>query len=102
MELVGGVPLRARLSRPMPLDEFFRLAIQMTEAICAAHEHGIIHCDIKPENIMLTPADEVKMLDFGVAKQLWKESSSEASTAESVSSTFGGTPAYMAPEVLLG
>jgi len=97
MEYVEGETLRERLRRPMSLEQFFRIATQCAEALAAAHEHGVLHCDIKPENIMLTPSGQVKILDFGLAKRLPR--SGQSSTLES--SLIGGTPAYMAPEVLL-
>ena len=97
MEYVEGETLRQRLRQPMTLEQFFAIATQCAEALVAAHEHGIVHCDIKPENIMLTPSGVVKILDFGVAKHLPR--SDQSSTLDS--SRVGGTPAYMAPEVLL-
>lgn len=97
MEYVDGETLRQRLCRPIRLDQFFTIATQCAEALVAAHEHGIIHSDIKPENIMLTSAGQVKILDFGLAKHLPR--SDRSSTLES--KTLGGTPAYMAPEVLV-
>lgn len=98
MEYVEGETLRQRLRRPMTLEQFFDIAMQCAEALMAAHQRAIIHCDIKPENIMLTPAGRVKILDFGVAKQLPR--SDQSSTVDRSGST-GGTPAYMAPEALL-
>jgi serine/threonine-protein kinase len=97
MEYVDGETLRQRLRHPLTLEQFFKIATQCAEALMAAHEHGIVHCDIKPENIMLTPAGQVKILDFGVAKHLPR--SDQSSTLDS--NLIGGTPAYMAPEVLL-
>ncbi len=97
MEYVEGETLRQRLWQPMTLEQFFEIATQCAEALVAAHERGIVHCDIKPENIMLTPAGQVKLLDFGVAKHLPR--TDQSSTFDS--SLVGGTPAYMAPEVLL-
>lgn len=97
MEYVQGETLRQRLRCAMTLEEFFEIAVQCAAALITAHEHGIIHCDIKPENIMLTPAGQVKILDFGVAKHLPR--SDRSSTLDS--KLMGGTPAYMAPEVLL-
>jgi eukaryotic-like serine/threonine-protein kinase len=98
MEYVEGENLRQRLRGPMSLEEFFEVAMQCGEALAAAHERGIVHCDIKPENIMLTPGGQVKILDFGVAKHLPR--SDQSSTVDR-SGTVGGTPAYMSPEVLL-
>jgi eukaryotic-like serine/threonine-protein kinase len=97
MEYVEGETLRQRLRKPINLEQFFEIAVKCAEGLIAAHEHGIIHCDIKPENIMLTPAGQVKILDFGVAKHLPR--SDQSSTLDS--KLLGGTPAYMAPEVLL-
>jgi eukaryotic-like serine/threonine-protein kinase len=99
MEYVEGENLRRRLLRPMSLEQFFEIATQCAEALAAAHDHGIIHCDIKPENIMLTNTGQVKILDFGVAKRLPR--SDQSSTVDQRPGTMGGTPAYMSPEVLL-
>ncbi|HEY1271686.1 MAG TPA: protein kinase, partial [Terriglobales bacterium] len=98
MEFVEGQTLRLRLREPMSLEQFLGIAVQCAEALAAAHEHGIVHCDIKPENIMLTTAGQVKILDFGVAKHLPR--SDQSSTIDRAG-VVGGTPAYMAPEVLL-
>jgi eukaryotic-like serine/threonine-protein kinase len=98
MEYVDGETLRQRLRRPMSLDQFFTIAIESAQALAAAHDRGIVHCDIKPENIMLTATGQVKVLDFGVAKHL--PHSDQSSTLERASA-MSGTPAYMAPEVLL-
>ena len=98
MEYVEGENLRQRLRRPMSLEQFFEVAAQCAQALAAAHERGIVHCDIKPENIMLTTSGQVKILDFGVAKHLPR--SDQSSTVDR-SGTVGGTPAYMSPEVLL-
>lgn len=98
MEYVEGTTLRRRLKEPMSLDEFLRIAVACAEALVAADRVGIVHCDIKPENIMLSTAGSVKILDFGVAKFLPR--SDQSSTLDR-SGTIGGTPAYMSPEVLL-
>jgi Tol biopolymer transport system component len=98
MEYVKGETLRQRLQRPMTLVQFFQIATQCAEGLTAAHEHDIVHCDIKPENIMLTSEGQVKILDFGLAKH--RPCSDQGSTL-GLSSILAGTPAYMAPEVLL-
>ncbi|MBZ5720263.1 MAG: protein kinase [Acidobacteriia bacterium] len=98
MEYIEGENLRQRLRRPLTLEQFFEIAMQCAEALAAAHERGIVHCDIKPENIMLTNSGQVKILDFGVAKHL--PQSDQSSTVDRTG-TMGGTPAYMSPEVLL-
>jgi serine/threonine protein kinase/tetratricopeptide (TPR) repeat protein len=98
MEYVEGQTLRERLLRPLVLEEFLNIAVQCADALVAAHAHGIVHCDLKPENIMLTATQQIKVLDFGVAKHLPR--TDESSTVEEPGG-LGGTPAYMSPEVLL-
>jgi serine/threonine-protein kinase len=98
MEFVEGQTLRGRLQQPLGLREFLAIAVQCAEAIATAHERSIVHCDIKPENIMLTTSGQIKILDFGVAKYLPQ---SEQSSTLDCSGMRSGTPAYMAPEVLL-
>src|SRR3954447_14174376 len=69
MELVPGQTLARRLARgPLPLDEALAVCRQVAEALEAAHERGVIHRDLKPGNIVLTPEGKVKVLDFGLAK----------------------------------
>src|SRR5437868_5204022 len=103
MEFVQGESLRKRIAKPFSAEDFFNLSTQCALALAAAHERGILHCDIKPENIMISPAGLVRVLDFGVAKKL--PSRDTDVTRDNVSTTgFGsvsGTPAYMSPEVLL-
>jgi Tol biopolymer transport system component len=71
MELVEGEDLAERLARgPLPMDEALTAAMQIAEAMEAAHEQGIIHRDLKPANIKLRPDGSVKVLDFGLAKAL--------------------------------
>src|SRR5690242_7076690 len=97
MEYVEGQTLRQRLGQPLTLEQFLEIAVQCAQALVAAHEHGIIHGDIKPENIMLTPAGHVKVLDLGLARHL--PGSDRSSTMDRFTS-LAGTPAYMAPELL--
>jgi serine/threonine protein kinase/tetratricopeptide (TPR) repeat protein len=101
MEYVEGETLRQRLKQPISTEEFFSIAIQCCEGLQAAHEKGIIHGDIKPDNIMIAPGNRVKILDFGVARRRWSSSPSDVTKTMETMVATGGTPAYMAPEVLL-
>ena len=98
MEYVEGETLRARLRLPFTLAEFLDIAVQCGDALVAAHSRWVVHCDLKPENIMLTTDGQIKILDFGVAKRL--PHSGDSSTLGN-SDLVGGTTGYMAPEVLL-
>ena len=98
MEYVQGQTLRQRLSQHLTVNEFFSIAEQCLAGLAAAHQHGILHCDLKPDNLMITPSGSIKILDFGFARKLeMPESSATLSVV-----TSGGTPGYVAPEVLLG
>ena len=70
MEYVDGQTFRRRLAKPIPVAEFLPIATECALALAAAHKAGVLHRDIKPENIMLTTSGHVKVLDFGVAKNL--------------------------------
>lgn len=102
MEYVEGATLRQRLKENMSVEQFLPVALQCAEALAAAHEKGILHHDIKPENVMLTSTGQVKILDFGVAKRLpTLQESGVTASLPTPAGTLSGTPAYMAPEVLL-
>jgi serine/threonine protein kinase/tetratricopeptide (TPR) repeat protein len=104
MEYIQGETLRSRLSTmplPFKLDEFLPIAIQCASALAAAHEKRIVHLDVKPENIMLTPGGQVKICDFGVARRLSSGASGAHTTMVATVPLVAGTPAYMAPEVIL-
>ena len=96
MEYVEGRTLRQLLTQPFSVEAFLKIAVQCTQALVSSHGRGILHCDIKPENIMLAQNGDVKVLDFGVAKR--RPRSDQTSTMDKGQS---GTPAYMAPEVML-
>src|SRR6478672_2444351 len=98
MEYVEGQTLREKLRGPLSTAEFFSIAEQCLAGVAAAHQHGIVHCDLKPENLMVTPEGTIKILDFGFA-----QATPQAGATETLScATLGGTPGYSAPEVLLG
>jgi serine/threonine protein kinase len=99
-ELVEGESLRALLDRgPLPVRKTIEIAVQMAEGMAAAHALGIVHRDLKPENVMLTRAGQVKLLDFGLAKQSLEATGEKTATmALSQPGTVMGTAGYMSPE----
>ncbi len=92
MELIRGHDLAQRLRNPLPISRGEALAVidGMADTLDAAHELGIVHRDIKPQNVMLTQEGRVKILDFGIAKLDGAELTQDGA--------FWGTPAYAAPE----
>ncbi len=102
LEYVPGDTLAERITHgPIRLEEALPIALQVAEAIAAAHEKDIIHRDLKPGNIKITPDGKVKVLDFGLAKAVAGESSGNESTATEPGKIIG-TPAYMSPEQARG
>jgi TolB-like protein/tetratricopeptide (TPR) repeat protein len=105
MECIPGTTLSERLAfGPLPEKEVLDVAAQVAAAIEEAHEHGIVHCDLKPSNVMITPKGHVKVLDFGVARLTQSAMEETAGTNSSIDDTglMTGTLPYMAPEQLLG
>src|SRR5262245_39552873 len=110
LELVEGETLAERMSRgPIPIEDALTLARQILDALEAAHEKGICHRDLKPANVKLTPAGQVKVLDFGLAKFLESPQSSPnlsqsptLSVASSMPGMILGTAGYMSPEQAKG
>jgi serine/threonine protein kinase len=97
------------MSEPMALGRFLDCALQITSALGAAHQAGVVHRDIKPGNIMLTPSGLIKVVDFGLARLAPPvEVDPDAPTATATSSpmtvpgTIIGTVGYMSPEQIEG
>lgn len=96
MELVDGQPLSALIARgPMAPGQVRSILGQAALALSAAHESGVVHRDVKPANIMVTPQGRVKLTDFGIARA--GDGASYTRTGEVL-----GTPQYLAPEQALG
>ena len=111
MPFVDGLSLRQRLSSgPLPIGEVISVLRDVARALAYAHEHGVVHRDIKPDNVLLS-GDAAVVTDFGIAKALIRastvtpEAADGAQNAASVVTQIGtaiGTPAYMAPEQGVG
>lgn len=110
LELVPGTALNELVARgPMPIEQAFVISRQIAEALEVAHERGIVHRDLKPSNIKITEDEQVKVLDFGLAKVL-EEPSANSNVSESPTVLYQGTQtgfilgtaAYMSPEQAKG
>ena len=96
MELVNGqeiTDLLKKLNEPLSIDRAKAIMINVLEAFDYAHENGIVHRDVKPSNILITPGDQVKVLDFGIAKLVGDAQFNLTKTGTQV-----GTVYYMSPE----
>jgi hypothetical protein len=99
LEFLQGESLASRLRHPMGVEEVQRILRQVGSALQAAHAHGVIHRDLKPDNIFIVtePMGEVvKVLDFGISKVV------DSTTLQTQEAVLVGTPAYMSPEQALG
>ncbi|HEX6944955.1 MAG TPA: serine/threonine-protein kinase, partial [Casimicrobiaceae bacterium] len=104
-ELLNGATLRAHLARgPLPVPMAIRFALEIARGLAAAHETGVAHGDLKPENIFVTSEGGVKILDFGLARP-WTEAlevlQSDASRGTEVVPVLGAI-AYLSPEHVRG
>jgi len=111
MEFVDGETLRQHINgKPLPIEEILNLGIQISDALDAAHTHGIIHRDIKPGNIFVTKRGQAKVLDFGLAKLIARGTAARDATEVSqatdepvsIVGIISGTPSYMSPEQIRG
>src|SRR5262245_21700431 len=103
MELVVGSTLRSLLEQgPLALGDALRIGRQIAAAAAAAHAKGIVHRDLKPENVMLTAAGAVKVLDFGLAKDIDAGAAGDTVSQLTEEGRIVGTPGYMSPEQISG
>lgn len=107
MQYVEGETLASRIQRqPIEFLEALEIAVQIADALTEAHSHGIIHRDVKPQNVMLTASGQVKVLDFGLSKVVREgpliDSISETESLLSLPGSVIGTVPYMSPEQVRG
>jgi len=96
MEFLKGKELRTRMQEgSISVPEAVHIAEQVAEGLGYAHEHGVVHRDVKPSNIMLLPYEKVKIMDFGIARM-------RASDHKTSTGLVLGTPKYMSPEQVTG
>jgi eukaryotic-like serine/threonine-protein kinase len=91
MELLRGESLKDRMRRPMPFPQAIDYLVQACRGLQAAHDGGVIHRDVKPDNFFVTDAGVLKVMDFGIAKH-------HAAPGVTVAGSIAGTPQYMSPE----
>src|SRR3712207_4851690 len=96
-EYVEGENLKQLLERtgPMPVRDALILALQMARALSFAHQRGLVHRDVKPQNVLLNPDDQAKMTDFGIARSVDVQ-------GVTITGTVLGTSEYIAPEQARG
>lgn len=96
MELLHGIDLRTRIARSIPpAAETLGLIIKVAEGLAFAHEHGVVHRDIKPGNVMIVRGEHAKIMDFGIARL-------QLSDIKTQTGVLLGTPRYMSPEQIAG
>ena len=108
MQYIDGVTLSNKVrNNPLAPAEVVNIGIQAAEALAEAHSRGVIHRDIKPQNVMITPRGQVKILDFGLARQILSpprsaDSDAQTETRLTEDGQIVGTVGYMSPEQLRG
>ncbi len=106
MQLVEGLPLdRLICQTGLPVEQILEIAQALADALAAAHEKGIVHRDLKPANVMVTKEGRLKVLDFGLAKDIRRSDLGDATMTSDSRTQVGvvmGTPAYMSPEQTSG
>ena len=106
MELVDGEPLNRVIpsGTGLPVDRMVDYSMQIADALAHAHERGVLHRDLKAQNIVITKAGRAKVLDFGLAKRVVTphEVTTEMASVFTAPGAIAGTPAYMSPEQLRG
>ena len=106
MQLVEGIPLDRLIPQGgLPTEQIVEIARALGDALAAAHEKGIVHRDLKPANVMVTSEGRVKVLDFGLAKDVRGANLDDATLTSASQTQMGvvmGTPAYMSPEQTSG
>jgi eukaryotic-like serine/threonine-protein kinase len=97
MEFIEGVELRTMIGegKPLPVAEAVSIAAQVADGLGYAHQHGVVHRDVKPANIMVTKSSPVKITDFGIARM-------RASGELTQTGMMLGSPKYMSPEQVIG
>jgi eukaryotic-like serine/threonine-protein kinase len=102
-ECLDGQSLRRRLEAgPLPVGKAINVAFGIARGLAAAHARGVVHRDVKPENVFLRTDGDVKILDFGLAKLLPAVASQPAAQRLTIDGLILGTPGYMAPEQVRG
>jgi len=106
MQLVEGLPLDRLIPETgQPMEQIVEIATALGDALAAAHEKGIVHRDLKPANVMVSTDGRVKVLDFGLAKDVRAANMNDATMTSDSRTQIGvvmGTPAYMSPEQTAG